>query len=85
MQMDPNNNTIHVITSFFYPQIPTKLWNLLSDHCNVIKILATTGLPTAVAQYTFTYLVRLRSKRFCAVSEQITGNESQRPREKWRK
>ena len=37
MQMDPNNNTIHVITSFFYPQIPTKLWNLLSDHCNVIK------------------------------------------------
>ena len=49
MQMDANNNTIHVITSFFYPQIPTKLWNLLSDHCNVIKILATTGLPTAVA------------------------------------
>ena len=26
----------------------------------------------------------LRSKRFCAVQEQITRNKSQRPREKWR-
>ena len=25
--MDPNNDTIHVIYTFFYPQIPTKLLN----------------------------------------------------------
>ena len=34
-------------TSFLYPQIPTKLLN--TKHVILLKILATTGLPTAVA------------------------------------
>ena len=33
----------------------------------------------------FDHIISLRGKRFCAVYEQRTRNESQRPREKWRK